>query len=86
MSEAVLDEPPARPAELAVPLLSVSKFTKHFGEVKANTDVDLDILPGEVHALVGENGAGKSTLLKMIYGVYTPDSGQMRVEGAVVRP
>ncbi|MCW2603715.1 MAG: transporter related protein [Pseudonocardiales bacterium] len=86
MSEAVLDEPPARSAELAVPLLSVSKFTKHFGEVKANTDVDLDILPGEVHALVGENGAGKSTLLKMIYGVYTPDSGRMLVEGAEVRP
>jgi ABC-type uncharacterized transport system ATPase subunit len=69
-----------------VPLLKVNKFTKHFGDVWANTDVDLDIRPGEVHALVGENGAGKSTMLKMIYGVYTPDSGTMEVDGKPVRP
>jgi ABC-type uncharacterized transport system ATPase subunit len=79
-----------KPAAAAVaqrePLLKVSKFTKHFGEVKANTDVDLDVRPGEVHGLVGENGAGKSTLLKMIYGVYTPDSGEMSVDGNVVQP
>jgi ABC-type uncharacterized transport system ATPase subunit len=85
MSEAVLDDSPVTQTA-AQPLLSVSKFTKHFGPVWANTDVDLDILPGEVHALVGENGAGKSTLLKMIYGVYTPDSGTMTVDGKTVRP
>ena len=63
------------------PLLEVLALTKHFGEVKANTDVSLEVWPGEVHALVGENGAGKSTLLKMIYGVYHPDSGQLAVDG-----
>jgi ABC-type uncharacterized transport system ATPase subunit len=63
------------------PLLEVLSLTKHFGEVKANTDVSLEVWPGEVHAIVGENGAGKSTLLKMIYGVYHPDSGQLAVDG-----
>lgn len=63
------------------PLLEILALTKHFGQVKANTDVSLEVWPGEVHALVGENGAGKSTLLKMIYGVYHPDSGQLCVDG-----
>ena len=63
------------------PLLEVLALTKHFGQVKANTDVSLQVWPGEVHALVGENGAGKSTLLKMIYGVYHPDSGQLTFDG-----
>jgi ABC-type uncharacterized transport system ATPase subunit len=63
------------------PRLEVLGLTKHFGDVKANTDVHLAVRAGEVHALVGENGAGKSTLLKMIYGVYRPDSGQMMVDG-----
>ncbi len=68
------------------PILVVDGFTKHFAEVKANTDVHFDVRPGEVHALVGENGAGKSTLLKMIYGVYHPDAGRMLIDGAEVTP
>ncbi|KQY47355.1 ABC transporter ATP-binding protein [Cellulomonas sp. Root137] len=67
-------------------LLEVRSLSKRFGEVQANWDVDLTVLPGTVHGLIGENGAGKSTLLKMIYGVYTPDEGRMFVDGAPVEP
>ena len=62
-------------------LLEVLGFTVRFGEVVANDDVDFEVAPGEIHALVGENGAGKSTLLKLIYGVYQPDAGQVLVDG-----
>lgn len=67
-------------------LLEVRSLTKRFGEVLANSDVDLTVMPGTVHGLIGENGAGKSTLLKMIYGVYTPDEGRMFVDGNLVAP
>src|SRR3954447_22449885 len=66
------------------PLLQVLGYTVTFGEVRANQDVDFDVRPGEVHALVGENGAGKSTLLKLIYGVYQPDSGEVMAGGKQV--
>jgi ABC-type uncharacterized transport system ATPase subunit len=66
------------------PLLEVLGYTITFGQVKANQGVDFDVLPGEVHALVGENGAGKSTLLKLIYGVYQPDSGEVMAGGKQV--
>lgn len=56
-------------------LLQVDGLNKKFGQHYALSDVHLDILPGEVHALVGENGAGKSTLIKIISGVYAPDEG-----------
>src|ERR671914_2822001 len=57
---------------------------KHFGGVTAVEDVDFDLRPGEVHALVGENGAGKSTLMKMVHGLYPPDEGTLEVGGEVV--
>jgi simple sugar transport system ATP-binding protein len=78
--------PSTQITELQAPILQVDGFTKHFAEVKANTDVHFDVRAGEVHALVGENGAGKSTLLKMIYGVYHPDSGRMLIDGKPVTP
>lgn len=66
------------------PRLTLSKITKRFPGCLANDAVDFQILPGEIHALLGENGAGKSTLVKMIYGVLSPDSGTIAWEDQVV--
>jgi len=59
-------------------------IAKQFGGVQALRGVDLKLLPGEVHALVGENGAGKSTLVKILAGIHRPDAGVMKVGGEVV--
>jgi ABC-type sugar transport system ATPase subunit len=59
----------------------MSGISKHFGGVAALKSVDFDLLPGEVHALVGENGAGKSTLMKVLCGVHRADSGDLEVGG-----
>jgi ABC-type uncharacterized transport system ATPase subunit len=64
------------------PLLSVRHLTKRFPGVLANDDISLDVLPGEIHALLGENGAGKSTLVKCIYGYYRKDAGEILIDGA----
>jgi len=58
--------------------------TKTFGGVKALQEVDFDLMPGEIHGLVGENGAGKSTMMKIIAGVYHGFEGEMRVDGKPV--
>ncbi len=70
------------PAKLdAPPVLSLSNITKRFPGVIANDDVSLDVMPGEVHVLLGENGAGKSTLVAMLCGLQKPDSGTILVDG-----
>lgn len=63
------------------PLLDIRGASKSFPGVKALSEVDLDLFPGEVLGLVGENGAGKSTLMKLLSGVYTPDSGEFLIDG-----
>lgn len=68
----------------AVPLLSVRRLTKLFGTFAACNGIDLDIAPGEIHALLGENGAGKSTLVKMLFGVLAPSSGEILWQGKSV--
>ncbi len=66
-----------------IPRLALSSITKHFPGCLANDSVDLKVMPGEIHALLGENGAGKSTLVKIIYGVLGADSGTVSWEGRV---
>jgi rhamnose transport system ATP-binding protein len=65
-------------------VLECRKITKHFPGIKALDEVDFNIRPGEVHALIGENGAGKSTLVKIITGIHQPDSGVILQNGEPV--
>ncbi len=65
-------------------LLEILNLSKGFAGVKALSNVQLDVRPGEIHALVGENGAGKSTLIKILMGVYAKDEGTIRLNGTEV--
>ncbi len=63
------------------PVLEVRGVTKTFPGVIANEDVDLTLNQGEIHCLLGENGAGKSTLVNVVFGLYQPDTGSIKVRG-----
>ncbi|SFE57083.1 ABC transporter ATP-binding protein [Blastococcus tunisiensis] len=60
-------------------------ISKSFGPVRALLDADFELAPGEVHGLVGGNGAGKTTLMNVLYGLYRPDAGEIRVDGRTVQ-
>src|SRR3954471_11013089 len=66
------------------PLLQIRDLSKSFGSVQALSDVDFDVQPGEVMALVGDNGAGKSTLVKCIAGTHSADGGEVLFQGSEV--
>lgn len=64
--------------------LEMRGIVKRFGNLTANADVNLSIKKGEIRALVGENGAGKTTLMRILFGLYQPDDGEIRIRGRVV--
>ena len=66
------------------PILTVSNVNKHFGGVKALSNINIELYRGEILGLVGDNGAGKSTFLKILTGAYRPDGGRLFFEGKEV--
>lgn len=66
-------------------VIEMNHITKQFGEFKANDDITLRVKKGEIHALLGENGAGKSTLMSVLFGLYQPEAGQIKINGKEVK-
>lgn len=67
------------------PRLKLNKITKRYGNTVANNSISLEVMPGEILAILGENGAGKSTLMKVIFGSVVPDEGEIFFDGKPVQ-
>jgi len=70
---------------MSTPLLALSHISKRYPAVLANDAIDLNVMPKQIHAILGENGAGKSTLMKIIYGAVQPDAGSIHFDGKPVQ-
>ena len=62
-------------------MIEIKNVTKHFDNFKALEDVSIKVTKGTIHGLIGENGAGKTTLIQAIVGIYTTDSGSIKIDG-----
>lgn len=69
---------------MTTPIYSVKRIYKSFGSNNVLEDISIDFAQGEIHALIGVNGAGKSTLVKIMQGIYTPDKGELYLNGEKV--
>ncbi|MGV9862982.1 sugar ABC transporter ATP-binding protein [Rhodococcus koreensis] len=74
----------SQPGQTVAPVIRLVDVEKRFGGVTVLKKISFDVMPGEVHALVGENGAGKSTLMKVLHGIYQPDGGHIDIDGQSV--
>ena len=80
----MVGHPPSRGGSATI--VELRGITKRFsGGTIANNSIDLELRRGEILALLGENGAGKSTLMSILYGLYRPDAGEIRLRGQAVR-